>query len=158
EPRDDVFARRDPDDPRRRIAGRKTPLDHLGDRPDDRAHRRPALVLDNNLIPGARLAIAVAIGRHERMRPADPRQLDGNQTGRIRRVTKGPYRCRTSQSATILTPALRSSASSARSTAANARRPRSPPNAFVSRSRIGRTSALAIIPVSARLASSSTSL
>ena len=37
------------------------------------------------------------------------------------------HSCSTSQSATILTPAFRSSATSARSTAANARTPRSPP-------------------------------
>jgi len=88
-----------------------------------------------------------------RVRAPDGVQLDGDE----RRGPRRAHSWSTSQSATILTPAFRSSATSASSTAANARTPRSPRYAVVRRSSAGRTSGFASARASAPVASTSTS-
>ena len=108
-------------------------------RAHDRADRRAALGLHDDAIAGPRRGVAAARSPSRNVcDAADRRQLHGDE----RQPRRGAHSCSTSQSATILTPAFRSSATSARSTAANARVPRSPRYAGVSRSSAGRTSAI----------------
>src|SRR6476646_9646227 len=120
-PRDDVVAGGDADDPRRLIAARRPLRFELRNRPDHRAKRRRAVALDDDGVAEARRRLRVP--DHIRARAADRRQLDGDEPTARRRC----HNCNTTQSATIFTPALRggASATSAWSTAANARTPRS---------------------------------
>ena len=108
----------------------------------DGADGRAAVGLHDHAVAGLRRGLRRELVEQEGLRPADGRQLHGDE----RQADWRAHSCSTSQSATILTPALRSSATSARSTAANARTPRSPRYVSVSRSSAGRTSGLASVP------------
>ena len=150
EARDDVVAGGEADDPLRRI-GRRPPLRlELRNPAHDGAEAVPPSVWTTTRSPGLRHGLPWELVEQERLRPADGRQLDVDE----RQADGRAHSCNTSQSATSLTPALRSSATSARSTAPNARTPRSPRYVSVSRSSAGRTSGLASVRSSARVASS----
>src|SRR5262252_1283076 len=119
-PRDDVVSRGDAYDPRWLIAGRCPFRLELRDVAHDRAERGAAVALDDDGVaaPGCRLRLPEDVG----IRAADRCQLHGDDRGARRR-----HSCSTTQSATIFVAALRggASATSARSTAANASTPRS---------------------------------
>ena len=119
QPRDDVVARREADDALRRIAGGRRFVVELRDRGARRcrppARRRSARRRDR------RRAARRSAGR------SPSRNVCARPTGVSLTATSGSadrgvaHNCSTSQSATILTPALRPARRSARSTAANAR-------------------------------------
>src|SRR5262249_33271034 len=137
-PRDDVVARRNAHDPRRLIAAGHPFRLELRDIADDGAERRAVLVLDDDRVaaPRHRLRVGKQVGGGA----ADRRQLHRHDRYPRRRA----HSCSTTQSATIFTPALRggASATSASSTAANARTPRSRRYAVVRRSSASRASRL----------------
>src|SRR5262249_50000016 len=152
--RDDVVARREAHDALRRV-GRRTPLRlELRNVLHDRADGGTAVGVHDDTIAGAWDGPAPRLlAEQKRVRAPHGVQLHGDERRLIRRA----HSCSTSQSATILTPAFRSSATSASSTAANARTPRSPRYAVARRSSAGRTSEFASARASAPVASTSTS-
>jgi hypothetical protein len=84
-------------------------FDQLRNPTDDRRQRGTTLGLHDDLVARPRDLIGREIGEYVRLHAADRCQLDGHDAGRIRRV----HSCNTTQSATILIPALPFSATSA---------------------------------------------
>src|SRR4029077_14825158 len=114
--RDDVFPGRHPDDTLRRVVRRTALRVELRDGVRDRADRRSAFSLYDDAIPRPRWDSSGILAEQIALSAPDGRQLHGDERGARRRA----HSCSTSQSATSLTQALRSSAKSARSIAAKA--------------------------------------
>src|SRR5262249_15069313 len=123
ETRDDVVMSGEAHHLWRRVDRKRAALGELRDRADDRPQGSAIVVLYDHLFADPRQAAHLQLFGKKRLRTPDGRQFDGNDR---RLWMLRLHSCNTNQSATTLTPAFLSSASSARSMASNARTPRSP--------------------------------
>src|SRR5262245_29463561 len=106
-----VLPRRETDS-RGRVGHRAATVVQMWIRSNDGRQRRTAFGLNDDVIAGPRI-VGGKVSQHVRLYSADRCQLDEDQFAGTRSVQETPYNCNTSQSATILTPALRSIATSA---------------------------------------------